>query len=176
MVLPMFKCHWIPLLAVALSIVVPGALHSDIPFNAQQETVAGEQSEPNSTSDITSIRNILARQTAAWNRGDLNEFMETYWKSKDLTFSGGGRTTRGWQATLDRYKSRYAPPNEMGVLRFEQLEISMLADTISLVLGNWHLKMKDGSDRTGNFSLVCKKFEGQWRIVHDHSSTLDKDN
>ncbi len=105
--------------------------------------------------------------------------METYWKSEKLTFSGGGKTTRGWQATLDQYKKSY-PKGGMGALTFDGLEVTMLSDDddAALVLGKWHLILppKDGGDedvkKDGNFSLVLRKMDGKWKIIHDHSSTL----
>ena len=53
------------------------------------------------------IAQTLQVQADAWNAGDIEEFMQTYWKSQLLTFSSGGSVRRGWQATLDNYKQRY---------------------------------------------------------------------
>lgn len=130
------------------------------------------------------IRSLLIAQVAAWNKEDIEAFMETYWNSEKLTFSGGGKTTRGWQSTLDKYKESY-PKGSMGELHFDGLEIDLLSDSVALVLGNWHLNMFEQMQnpkveiqkqlRSGNFSLVMRKINGSWKIVHDHSSTLDKE-
>ncbi len=64
------------------------------------------------------IRAKIEAQQAAWNKGDLDAFMIPYWKSDQLTFSSGGKTTRGWQATLDGYKSKYSTPEKIGKLTF----------------------------------------------------------
>jgi ketosteroid isomerase-like protein len=125
--------------------------------------------------DRALIKSVLTEQTKAWNEGNLVKFMETYRKSDKLTFSSGGKTTYGWQATLDNYKKSYAPPKQMGQLHFDGLEISMIESNSALVLGNWHLKMKDGQKRDGNFSLVVKKFKSGWKIIHDHSSSVEPD-
>ncbi len=123
------------------------------------------------------IEQILTTQAGCWNDGDIEAFMETYWKSEELTFSSGGKTTRGWQGTLDNYKKAY-PKDKMGTLTFDGLETTMLSDESALVLGNWHLVLpaKEGTEdvkKDGNFSLVLRKLEGVWKIVHDHSSTLE---
>ena len=34
---------------------------------------------------------------------------------------------------------------------------------------------KQTTNRSGNFSLVMRKLEGKWKIIHDHSSTLDEE-
>jgi uncharacterized protein (TIGR02246 family) len=122
------------------------------------------------------IEKLLTVQAQCWNEGDIDGFMQTYWKSEDLTFSGGGNTTRGWQATLDRYKKSY-PKDKMGQLTFDGLETTLLSDEAAMVLGRWHLSIpqKEGDDikKDGNFTLVLKKLEGEWKIIHDHSSTLE---
>lgn len=116
------------------------------------------------------IEKVLTKQTDAWNQVNLEQFMETYWKSDRLTFSGGGTTVRGWQATLDRYRKKYATAEAMGKLHFDQLEVTILESKTGLVLGNWHLTFADGKQRGGNFSLVMHKLDDRWLIVHDHTS------
>lgn len=116
------------------------------------------------------LHGILARQQMAWNRGDIPNFMEAYWNDPGLTFSSGGKTTRGWQATLDRYQTKYPDRATMGTLTFDALETQQLDSHSALTLGNWALE-RDKPAR-GNFSLVWKKIDGTWRIVHDHSSLL----
>ena len=121
----------------------------------------------------THIKKLLVLQVGAWNEGDIDKFMETYWKSPQLTFSSGGQTTRGWQATLDRYKKRYHTRDLMGNLRFDQIEVLLLSSDVALVLGQWHLTRKDDTPH-GNFSLVVRKINDNWQIIHDHSSTLEE--
>ena len=115
------------------------------------------------------ITDVLHRQARAWNNGDVVSFMAHYLKSDELTFSSGGQTVRGWQATLDRYRRRYPDRAAMGELRFSDLEITVLSRDAALVLGRWHLHRDDG-DVGGNFSLVFVKSGGRWLIRHDHTS------
>jgi ketosteroid isomerase-like protein len=114
------------------------------------------------------IKSLIANQAEAWNRGDIDKFMESYWKSEKLTFSSGGRTTRGWQATKDGYHQRYPTREQMGLLTFSELEVTPFGDA-ALVLGRWHLK-RDSEPVGGNFSLTFRLIDGQWLIVHDHTS------
>jgi beta-aspartyl-peptidase (threonine type) len=117
----------------------------------------------------TAVESILRAQEAAWNRGDIDAFVEHYWKSDALTFSSGGKTLRGWNETLKRYRERYPTPEKMGRLSFSGLEITPLGDSAALVLGGWSLERKS-EPVSGNFSLVFRKFDGRWLIVHDHTS------
>jgi len=119
--------------------------------------------------DSESLHAILNQQAEAWNRGDIETFMSAYWKSPKLTFSSGGETTRGWDETLARYRTRYPDRAAMGKLQFSALETQMLGPDAALTLGRWELERHEPVQ--GNFSLVWRKLDGAWRIVHDHSSS-----
>ncbi len=118
------------------------------------------------------IEAVLMKQAAAWNRGDIDAFMEHYWKSDQLTFSSGGETTRGWQNTKERYLHRYPTRDQMGQLKFTQLEITTLGNSAAMVLGHWHLT-RESSPLEGNFTLVLRLIDGKWLIIHDHTSRAE---
>lgn len=114
------------------------------------------------------IKAVLYEQQAAWNAGEVEHFMEPYWHSPDLTFSSGGRVTRGWEETLAGYRRRYPTREKMGHLTFSGLEINRLARGAALVLGRWKLDRDEPIG--GTFSLVLRKENGRWVIIHDHTS------
>lgn len=121
---------------------------------------------------LATLNKIMSAQQQAWNRGDLDEFMKPYWNSPDLTFSSRGKTTRGWQATFENYQKKYPTPEKMGQLSFDNLKATALGADGALVLGEWQLARKSDDDLGGNFSLVFRRIEGRWLIIHDHSSSL----
>jgi beta-aspartyl-peptidase (threonine type) len=104
-----------------------------------------------------------------WNAGDIDRFMDFYWKSDQLTFSSGGKVTRSWQSTLENYRQRYGARSLMGKLTFRNLEITPLGQTAAYVLGEWQLQ-RDAEILGGNFTLVFRYLDGRWLIVHDHTS------
>lgn len=115
------------------------------------------------------IRALLAKQTEAWNRGDVEGFMEGYWKNDSLMFIGKSGITYGWQQTLDNYKKGYPDKTAMGQLTFTLLEMKPLSKKYFSVVGKWHLKRTIG-DLSGHYTLLLKKIKGKWVIVKDHSS------
>ncbi len=117
----------------------------------------------------TAIRAIMARQEAAWNRGDLEAFMDGYWHSDSLQFIGSRGLTYGWQQTLDNYRKGYPDRAAMGTLTFTLLSVEPLSRKSAFVVGKWHLKRNAG-DLSGHFTLLWKKIKGAWVIVADHSS------
>lgn len=118
----------------------------------------------------TAIRAVLDAQRDAWNRGDIEGYMDGYDRSVQTEFVGGDEITRGWQTVLDRYKKKYDSREKMGVLAFTELEITMLSKDAALVLGRWRLK-RASDEPHGTFTLLFRKTKAGWRIVHDHSST-----
>jgi ketosteroid isomerase-like protein len=118
----------------------------------------------------TAIIKVLRDQVTAWNKSDLAEFMNGYWKSKDLTFYAGKDKQLGWAQTFERYKKRYqSEGKEMGQLSFAEFEVQVLSPEFALVKGRWHVKMKKET-LEGLFTLVMKKTDQGWVIVHDHTS------
>jgi ketosteroid isomerase-like protein len=116
------------------------------------------------------IRQVLNAQVHSWNKGDIRAFMDGYWKSPDLSFYSGGKKTRGWQATLDRYRKKYqGEGKEMGKLAFKELEIDILGGANALVRGRWELTLSKGR-AGGLFTVIFRKTAAGWRIVHDHTS------
>lgn len=115
------------------------------------------------------IRQILEKQTEAWNKGDLNAFMQTYWKSDSLVFVGKNGVTYGWQHTLDNYRKGYPDKTAMGRLQFTIIRIEFLSDQVYNVIGKWHLTRTIGNLQ-GHYTLIIKRINGKWLIVQDHSS------
>jgi ketosteroid isomerase-like protein len=118
--------------------------------------------------DKQSILKVMADQQAAWNHGDIEGFMQGYWKSDSLLFVGKTAPTKGWQATLNNYKRGYPNKTAMGTLSFNILKVELLDATNAFVLGAWNVKTD--KDAGGYFTLWFRKINGEWKIVVDHTS------
>jgi ketosteroid isomerase-like protein len=112
---------------------------------------------------------VLHEQDLAWNNGDLEAFMQTYWKNDSLMFIGKSGVTYGWQNTLNNYKRGYPDTASMGKLHFTLISIQKLSRKYYHVIGKWQLRRSVGNLQ-GHFTLVMKKIKGRWVIVADHSS------
>jgi ketosteroid isomerase-like protein len=117
------------------------------------------------------VRAVLEAQAAAWNRGDVEGYMEGYAKEESTTFVSGDTITRGWQTVLERYKARYDTRAKMGALAFTELEIKPLGEFYFMATGRWQLTLEDGSKPHGRFTLIFRRTNAGWRIVHDHTSS-----
>lgn len=118
--------------------------------------------------DIDDIKKALNQSAENWSRGDIEGFMDVYWKSEKLQFIGKNGITYGWNATLNNYKKKYATPDQMGTLIFKVLSTDFLAKNLYSLTGEYYLKRKSG-DLNGIFTLIFKKIDGKWVIVSDHT-------
>jgi len=118
----------------------------------------------------TDISALIQAQAGAWNRGDIEGYMEGYWKSDSLVFTSGATVQRGWNATFKKYKTSYDTREKMGRLEFSEMEITELSDSSAWVLGRWKL-LRAHDTPGGVFTLILRKFHNGWKIVHDHTSS-----
>ena len=129
--------------------------------------------EPASNTAAPEIQNVLREQQDAWNRGDIDGFMNGYWRSDKTVFVSGDDVTRGWQRVLDRYKAKYSDRAKMGTLTFSEIEFTPLSDDSVVALGSWKLQRASDAPH-GRFTLIFRHFPDGWKIVHDHTSAAEK--
>ena len=143
----------LPLLVVAIIVL------------SYQGRVGSSQGEK----DVAAVRAVLDAQVAAWNRGDLEGYMNGYERSEQTVFVSGDNLTRGWQTVLDRYKKSYDSREKMGTLAFSELEIKPLSEFYIMAMGRWQLTRAQDTPH-GRFTLIFRRTLQGWRIIHDHTS------
>ena len=116
------------------------------------------------------VRRVFEDGCAAWNRGDLDGYLASYWDSDKTTWISGGRLTRGKDAIVAACKARFAADGRMGELTVADLEIDVLTNADAIALGRWILN-QGGQLSTGYFTVQLKKIEGNWVYATDHAST-----
>ena len=121
------------------------------------------------TTDEQKIKDAMTEQLNAWNAGDIDRYMETYWHSDSLMFIGKSGPTYGFEKTKANYKKGYPDTAAMGKLDFEIISMKRLSVMYYSVVGKWHLKRSIG-DIGGAFTLLFKKIKKKWVIIQDHSS------
>lgn len=130
------------------------------------QTLSAQAIKPH---DRAAILEVMRLQEQAWNAGNLEGFMEGYWRSDSLRFIGSRGITYGWQPTLDNYKKGYPDRAAMGKLTFTILRVEGMGKRCAHVTGQWHLQRAADAPQ-GYFTLVWRKVGGKWVIVADHSS------
>jgi ketosteroid isomerase-like protein len=118
---------------------------------------------------VAQIRSVLRAQQDAWNRGDIDGFMNGYARSASTVFISEDSIRRGWETVRARYRQKYSDRAKMGTLSFSDIEINLLSSDAAVVVGRW--KLERAKDRPhGRFTLIFKRLPEGWRIVHDHTA------
>ena len=121
------------------------------------------------TDAATEIRAVLSAQVAAWNRGDIDGFMNGYLHSNQVEFISGNKVTRGWQIVRDGYHKKYGSREAMGILKFDDLQITMSQPNLAMVHGHWELTRTTDHPH-GSFILILRRQPEGWRIIRDNTS------
>jgi ketosteroid isomerase-like protein len=149
-------------IAVITAVLVAVVAHLPLGFAAYHESDAA-----------AAIRAVLDAQATAWNRGDIDGYMNGYARGDATEFVGGDTMTRGWQTVRDRYAKKYDSREKMGTLTFSEVEVQTVSADAALVTGRWALQRKEDQPH-GRFTLLFRKLPEGWRIVHDHTSAAEK--
>jgi lysophospholipase L1-like esterase/ketosteroid isomerase-like protein len=121
------------------------------------------------SADFEQIKRIFYQQEVDWNKGDIDAFMKAYWKSDELQFGGANGITKGWDETLERYKTGYPDRASMGQLSFQIKDMTRHSESVVSLTGSWQLT-RENDQPGGHFLLIWRKIEGEWKIVVDHTS------
>lgn len=121
------------------------------------------------TSDEKAIKQVIEKQTEAWNKGNIEEYMKGYWQSDSLVYIGKSGPKYGYRTALENYRKNYPDTTAMGKLRLELLQLKKLSPEYYFVIGKWNLQRSVG-DLGGYFTLVLRKIKNNRLIISDHSS------
>jgi uncharacterized protein (TIGR02246 family) len=128
-------------------------------------------STPENKKTEDAIRRVFEDGCAAWNRGDLDGYLASYWDSSTTLWVSSGSLLRGRKAIVAAYKARFSTPQQMGKLTLADLEINVLTTTDAIAFGRWMLVV-DNQASKGFFTVQLRQIEGTWLFIADHSSTL----
>jgi uncharacterized protein (TIGR02246 family) len=123
------------------------------------------------------VKALLATQSAAWSRGDLEGFTAVY--AEDASFLSPTGLTHGRHQVLERYRRRYPDKKAMGTLTLDVLETRAFpatgkpCDIQSVgVAARWRLAYPGQPEKKtaeGTTLLVLRPRGGSWEIVQDAS-------
>ena len=125
--------------------------------------------QKDNSQDSAAIRLVMQKAQEGWNSGNLDEYMESYWKSDSLIFVGGKKISYGWNTTFKNYQKTYPDKSTMGKLTFSHIQIFFKNNNTAVITGAWKLT-REKDILEGRYTLIFRKLPIGWRIVYDHSS------
>lgn len=129
--------------------------------------------EDDSEKMIAAAKALDQKFMEAFNKGDVDALMSTYWNSPDLVvYPPGAMEWRGWQAAKESFKEFLA--NMKGAkLQLTEPNYKVAGDVV-MSWGKWRITMPtpDGKtmDMMGRYTDVKTKKDGKWVYIIDHAS------
>ncbi len=121
--------------------------------------------------DCIPIYDLMQDQEQSWNDGNIDDFMNKYWRSDSLIFIGKSGVNYGWKTTILNYKKSYKNKSEMGILKFKNIICNPINDSTHIVTGKWSLLRNDSLGSIGGYyTLIWMKKNDFWKIIYDHTS------
>jgi len=116
---------------------------------------------------ISAIEAILNAQASAWSRGDLDGYLDHFWRDPRLYYGSVNTVVRGWDALRASYASRYGEGAQLGHLQFSNVEIELMSEDIAKVTGRFDVT-DAAFPASGTYLIVLRKFAGKgWKVVSD---------
>lgn len=120
------------------------------------------------------LESMLGHAAANWNRGDLDGFIGDYLPSDSTTYIGGRGLVRGPSAIRASYARLFTGEIVRDSLSFVILDVDPVAPDVANLIAQYTLARRvggrDSVTARGPTSLLVRRIDGRWRIVHDHSS------
>jgi hypothetical protein len=113
----------------------------------------------------------------AWNRGDLETFLTSYWQSDKTRYISGNKMMMGFETIAESYRTRFLADDapSMGKMRL-QVEPEWVTQDEALVFGKYQALDSDAAlAGQGVFTVHLRRIDGVWKIVSDHASALPKE-
>ena len=158
--------------AATLVIALGGCVIAAVPSTTTvTQTAPARVTQAARDSAAREIAVMMQASAMAWNRGDLDAFVNYYEPDTTTTYIGRNGVIRGRAAIRAVYAPRFAPGGVRDSLSFENVNIDVMAPGLANVISWYRLTRGDSTTGHGPTSLVMRRdADGQWRIVHDHSS------
>ena len=153
------------LVLVVLAVAAAGCMDSRGGARSDSAAASPSGADPALRSEIDAM---MAASAGAWNRGDLDEFMQDF--AERATFVASRGVLHGREEIREVYAPRFAPGGVRDSLSFERTEVHPLAPGLAHVISHYRLVRGDSTVALGPTSLVMRREGERWRIAHDHSS------
>jgi len=137
--------------------------HTDEPIRAD---------DPRAQRAHDEVQALILKMIDRWNAHDLAGYMAGAWQSKDFLMVIDAEEIRGWTEALAAYQRGYPDPNAMGNVVCDRLETQLITPEVALAVMRWTLYLKGGKV-LGTSSLVVRQFSDGWKVISDHSTTLE---
>lgn len=132
--------------------------------------------QPSAATVRTEVQQAVRAYVDAVNKADAATLVEMYSREAGVTSVGDGQITRGWDAIRSTADSIAGAEGKYKVAT-GSIDVVPLGPGYALALTSTILTVKSGDQEVqlrGAMTLVFKKIGGEWKIIHDHTSTVSQ--
>jgi uncharacterized protein (TIGR02246 family) len=133
-------------------------------INQQKVAAAGDPEKE--------IYDQMMKMLDAWNRHDLDAYLDGFLHSDDIVLVVDGETIRGWDLLSKAFHSGYPNKDEMGTVFFDRVQVQMLAPDLGFVLV-WYSIAFPKKKQFGTDTIIVKKVAEGWREMISHTSFVE---
>jgi uncharacterized protein (TIGR02246 family) len=114
----------------------------------------------------------VVKASDAWNRHDLDGYLDAFWRSDALVVVIEGEAVHGWNLLSKAFHVGYPNPSEMGELNLDRVQVQMLAPDLAEIL-DWDTVTFPKKKEFGTSTILMKKLAEGWRVVLMHTSFVE---
>jgi uncharacterized protein (TIGR02246 family) len=118
------------------------------------------------------IYDQMIKMLDAWNRHDLDAYLDGFLHSDDIVLVVDGETIRGWDLLSKAFHDGYPNRDEMGTVTFDRVQVQMLAPDLGFVLV-WYSIAFPKKKQFGTDTIIVKKVAEGWREMVSHTSFVE---
>jgi ketosteroid isomerase-like protein len=124
--------------------------------------------QKNTSSNSHDIITAMEQSADAWNKGNLDRFMELYDSSATFMMPSGPVGITGMKENYQKGFFNGNMPKQN--LKYDDMVVRSLGKDYALLTGKFTLYGNGLKERSGRYSLVFIHTKAGWKILHDHSS------
>jgi uncharacterized protein (TIGR02246 family) len=165
---PGIRAAFLPSIAVCILMLatpIPADPQGNLDTLSQKKVAGAPDSEKE-------IYNQIMKMVDAWNRHDIDGYLDGFLHSDDIVMVVEGETVRGWDLLSKAFHIGYPNPQEMGSLTVERIQVQMLAPDLGFVLTSYTIYFPK-KKQFGTDTLIMKETPEGWREMISHTSFVE---
>lgn len=141
-------------------------------------TLQGQVPATPAATQRAEIQQAVRAYIDAHNRSDAATIADMYSRQPGVTSVGDGQIMRGWDRIREAFDQLVGTAGKFKI-DIGSIDVVPLGPGYALALTSYSLSLGTGAETTqqrGAMTLVFQKQEGEWKVIHDHTSTQAQEN
>jgi ketosteroid isomerase-like protein len=157
--------YWLIALALATDSPAPEPVQTPPPIIVK--TASTEQEK-----DAEQIGALVSQQYTAVAAGNIEKYLEPFWKSPLLIYISEGAIWKGWDEMRSHVERDYPDWKHVGHPILERMEISVVDVATASTLEWWDMTFPSSARVNGTTTSVWRKVPEGWRIIVTNTSVV----